>query len=324
MKIKYVSILLLIILSPYLVCGKESVVPTDISSNPDFRLVSNFLIKYYELLHRNQTLETSDSLRRIKEDGFKYIIGNDIKLRNLSGKENFSIIFSNNEYDVTWSNEEKPVVNCVIPANIGLLTFANKIELEDSMIESLQNAATRSQYSASRPVESLDNLTKVTLSDYYVKDRGFYLTPRLRNQLVYSSISNGSAKNCSLLIDNDRYRLESIANVLLSGYTPFPLDVQVSVKQYGSKMQTINLPFPSLYEILSENNSTPYWGVETFDGVTVSGVYIWTNRYGGYNHLLSLSIPVSILSKPSTMTATLYCYIRTDNLKSLFEEYHNL
>lgn len=316
---KQLIITLFATLSAISLWGEQRIVPLEIAESENYRLAAEFLCHYRRLLSQYGSEAVSDTIRRIKEDGFKYLKGSDKDFKRLSGEEDFSISFGNEGYQADWSRDGKSVVECVFPANIELLTFSNKIALENSFIQSL-SSANGCQEEIDIPYEDMKDLAKISGSEFYIKDKGFYITPRLSHQKIFAVSSSDSTK-CVLLIDTNRYQLESIANMMLSGFTTDSIDVNVKVDQYGHKSTVVNVPFQVLYNLLSSNDSIPYWGTESFDGKMVKGLYVWTNAFGGYNHLLSVSIPVSSLTEPATIDATLYCYIRTDNLKSLFEEY---
>lgn len=299
--------------------GERLVVPAEVAEMPEYTLAAGFLREYVGLLNSPKSDEISDKIRRTKEDGFRYVVGSDAQLARLTGAEEFAISFANDSYSASWSKGDATVAACEFPAKIGLLMFSNKIELEDSLISNL-SAAQNNSLQRPLPQELTKNMEKVSCSNFYVMDRGYYITPLLSNRTVYLPTPDDDSR-ASLLIDTNHYKLESIANVMLSGYSPCPLDVTVKVSRYGYKSQKITLPFAALYDVLSANGSSPYWGVESFDGQVIKGLYVWTNPYGGYNHLLSVVVPVSALSEPTAIEASLHCFIRTDNLKSLFEEY---
>lgn len=309
----------IIFLSALAMLGKSLIVPKQSVENPVYKLATKFLQEYICLLESPQSTEVSDKIRRTKENGLKYIAGSDNVMKSLSGEEDFSISFDNGYYSVIWTENGKNKVSCTFPANIGLLTFCDKIDLENQLIDRLSDMSKSEIRPMSLPTFPKEQLEIIRNSDYLVHDKGFYLIPRLRNQVVYKQIE--ASDNCILLMDNKRYLLESVANTLLTGYSTYPLFVKMKVDRYGYNTQFLHVPFPVLFDVLSENGSIPYWGVESYDGENIKGLYVWRNEYGGYNHMLTLTIPVTILSKPTEINATLHSYIRTDNLKALFEEY---
>lgn len=315
-------LIIAILFLPMASWGETNIVPSTIKHNKEYRLAADFLEHYAQLIARPTDEATGDSIRRIKEDGFSYIVGNDGQMARLTGNEDFSIGLSNYLYTAKWSKGGKTVVECSFPANIGLLKFSNKINLENQLIESLTEASRQSRKD-SLPVCPKDNLTRIALSEYYISDNGYYITPRLKNQIVYEPIAHDSV-NCRMLIDADKYQLESLANMMLSGYSANPQNVQLQVNQYGYKNHSVEIPLANLFNLLSGEGCTPYWGVDTFDGNDVKGVYVWVNPYGGYAHLLSVNIPIDAVSTSANLKAKLHCYLRLDNLKSLFEEYDSL
>ena len=314
---KKCTLAILIALATLYSWGEQRVVPAEVAENDDFKYAVSFLERYKSLISGPQDESIKDSIRRVKEDGFRYIIGNDNIFRNLSGNEDFSISFSDGVYKTGWSTDGAIKVACTFPANIGLLTFSNKIELEENFLSRLKGLQGK-ESSISRPVRLKKDLKPVILSDFFVDDKGFYITPRLRHQLIFSSVDN---EKCELLIDTVRYQLESLANMMLSGFSDSPKQISLKISQYGYKFHTLDLDFAQLFDALSSEGCTPYWGIDTYDGKTVKGLYIWLNPSGGYAHLLSVTVPIGILSNPEKIDAKLHCYLRLDNLKSMFEEY---
>ena len=302
--------------------GKNVIVPSEFENTQGLRLASEFLNEYATLLNSNPTEETNDKLRRVKEDGFSYIIGNDEIMRGLTGTEDFSISFENGKYQALWSVNGKCKVSCSFPANIGLLTFLNKIELETQLINRLKEKASTIE-EITLPIRETANLKPITFSDYYLEDKGFYITPRLKHQLVFEQEKKGS-QICRLLTDTVHYQMESLANMMLTGFSKFTHPVKVKVSKYGYGSQIVDMPYSSLYKFLADEGSIPYWGVDTFDGKMVKGLWVWINKEGGYAHMLSVTMPVSVGSTSTPINAKLHCYLRLDNLKSLFEEYPEL
>lgn len=320
MYLKKSILVILIVLASLYAWGEQRIVPVDVAENSEFKYAVAFLERYNNLISGSQDESVRDSIRRVKEDGFAYTIGNDNVFRNLSGKEDFSILFNDGVYIAEWSKDGVIKVACTFPAIIGLLTFSNKIELESKFITRLAELQCKESL-ISRPIRLKEDLKPVMLSDFYVEDKGFYITPRLRHQLIFSSVDNDK---CKLLIDTVCYQLESLANMMLSGFSDTPKSINLKVSQYGNKVQTLDLDFATLFDALSSEGSTPYWGVDTFDGKRVKGLYVWLNSSGGFVHMLSVNVPITVLSDSDKIEAKLHCYLRLDNLKSIFEKYPEL
>ena len=302
--------------------GEHTIVPKDFAVVPEFNIASKFLNNYVSFLDKQQTEEVNDILRRTKEDGFRFIRGNDASLKSLTGSEDFSISFENGIYSAQWATNGRDIVSCTFPANYGLLTFSNKIDLENQLIKELVRLSSDS-LQIDIPVRETSTLTPISFSDFYVEDKGYYITPRLKHQLVFAKLQS-NPDSCVLLNDSTHYQLESIANMMLSGYSSNQHQLKVKVNQYGYKAEEVTTTLPALFAYLSQNGTTPYWGVETFDGQIIKGLWVWINRQGGYAHMLTVTVPTKVLSEDSQIEAKLHCYLRLDNLKSLFEEYPNL
>lgn len=322
MNLKHSILSIAIVLSMPYAWGEHTIVPKDFAVVPEFNIASKFLNNYVSFLDKQQTEEVNDILRRTKEDGFRFIRGNDASLKSLTGSEDFSISFENGIYSAQWTTNGRDIVSCTFPANYGLLTFSNKIDLENQLIKELVRLSSDS-LQIDIPVRETSTLTPISFSDFYVEDKGYYITPRLKHQLVFAKLQS-NPDSCVLLNDSTHYQLESIANMMLSGYSSNQHQLKVKVNQYGYKAEEVTTTLPALFAYLSQNGTTPYWGVETFDGQIIKGLWVWINRQGGYAHMLTVTVPTKVLSEDSQIEAKLHCYLRLDNLKSLFEEYPNL
>lgn len=318
---KYYVTFAMVVLFVHWAWGGQSIVPEAIVSDINFRQAAAFLNQYVGYLNAPSSIENSDIIRRTKEYGFRYSVGSDRVLQSISGREDFNIEMSDGMYSASWSKNGNVIVACHFPANIGMMTFSNKIELENALIERLRTLPNHEIQEVPKVFKTA--LEKVPLSDFYIQNNGFCITPRLKNQVVYTLTEN-EGDVCTLLVDTTRYQLESLANLMLTGYTPHALTLGVEIKQYGHKSEKMTVQMSALFAAFSEDGSKPYWGVETFDGKTVKGLYVWENLIGGYDHVMAVTIPIEALKSECTATATLYCYVRTDNVKSLFGEYQDL
>lgn len=299
--------------------GRQSIVPDGVKDSPDFTLACEFLDSYVSLLDNPASVTASDTIRMVKEQGFRYLKGNDNDLGSLSGDEEFSISFNNGVYSTEWSRDGRQIVACSFPSRIDLLTFSNKIQLEDRMVKVLngESSGRRSYVIPAMPVE---RLKKVEYSPFYVRDLGYYITPRLSHQVVYQPIE-GSNDKCELVVNHAAYPLECVSNYMLTGFSPYPIDLTVDVSRYGYQSTPVSISLEELFGKLSAEGSIPYWGVDEYDARTVKGLYVWLNKPGGFAHVLTVEIPVSDLSSSSTAKARMNCYVRLDNLKNLFEEF---
>lgn len=299
--------------------GRQPIVPPYIKESKDFLLASEFLEHYYDLLRSPKTQSSADTLRMAKEQGFKYLVGNDKRFLSLKGDEEFDISFSGDIYSAQWSKNGNPIISCTFPPRIDLLTFSNKIDLENRMLHILKDLPLEVS-SQSRPTADRSKLKKIDYSPFYVRDLGYYITPRLAHQVLFQPIDSVS-KLCELLVDSPKYSLECLANTMLTGYSGNLIIFQLSLDRYGYESVETTISLPHLFSKLSEEGSMPYWGVEEYDGDIVKGLYVWLNKPGGFAHILSVDIPISAQASPAEVRAKMHSYVRLDNLKSLFEEF---
>ncbi|MDE5849997.1 MAG: hypothetical protein K2H38_07635 [Muribaculaceae bacterium] len=312
-------IIIVAVFSIYPIWGRQSIVPEGLQEDKEFAFASRFLEHYRNLLLDAGSETAADTIRMVKEQGFRYLKGNDAALRSLKGDEEFSIDLNDGVYRTEWRRDGKPVVVCSFPSRVDLLTFSNKIQLEDRMIGMLKG-----KYAGKRsdriPSISTSRLKKVEFSPFYVRDLGYYITPRLSHQVVYLP-AEGSKDQCELLTDHSVYPLECVSNYMLTGFSPNPIDLSMDVSRYGYDKANVSITLDELYGKLSAEGSVPYWGVDEYDGKTVKGLYVWLNKPGGFAHVMTVNIPISGLSSSVKANAKMNCYVRLDNLKNLFEEF---
>lgn len=322
-KVKAFIVFLLTILSSSAIQG--NLLPESVSMNPQFRLASEFLNTYSEMLQRPMTESLADSIRRIKEDGLRYSEGNDLALSMLKGDEDCFINFGNGKYEVGWSKEDKNIVVCTFPANIFLLKMSDKERLEASLLKAL--AANISDFSdRKKPVVDSANLQHVEYSDFKVNTYGYFITPHINDRIVYLQ-NKAAPDSCCLLYDFMNYPYETLDNFILTGYSESPIEVRLTSRGFGGKSEeSITVPYQMLTSYLQNEGCRPYWGKETVDDQYIKGLCIWENVAGGYLHVLSITIPTEALHnfKEAKIEAILHSYIRTDNLKQLFEELDEL
>lgn len=290
--------------------------PTEIYNSGEFRLAVDFLNHYSDLLSAPKTETVIDSLRRAKDDGFKYIVGDDKAMRSVSASDDFDISLIDKVYKASWKKKGRDYVVCTFPANIGLLTFSSKIELEENFAKKIQGILIDKDTIA-RPEYEIESLSKIPYSDFYVVDKGYYVTPRLKHQVV---VAEKDGKGI-LMFEPDAYAIETLSNIILTGYSPHVISTHTEFSQYGYKTSRFDVIYANLFRLMLEEGCIPYWGIDRFDGNIAKGLCVWINRPGGYAHVLSISIPVNSIFQPSDADIKLNAYIRLDNLKSLFEDY---
>lgn len=291
------------------------------AQNPDAQIVSspfshamNFISRYVEM---SKPPVDTDGVRKASEEGLTFTVGNASTLRNLPSDAALNLTLQDNTYIVSWSKDGNVICECRFPANITLLTASNAIELENDLIGRLNSGkrAGNGLRRPSRPVAVLNGIPYT--AGLYSENRGYYISPVLKNEIIYQTSAEGDSI-ATLMLDFDKYRYETLANVMLSGYNAEPTDITVSVAQYGFKHTAVTLPFAALFQILSADNATPYWGIESTDGQKIKGILLFENKYLGFVHVMSVEAD---FTDGLTLKANLSPYVRMDNVKALFGEF---
>ena len=116
--------------------------------------------------------------------------------------------------------------------------------------------------------------------------------------------------------NNYEYTIENIAAGLLKGYT---LNVTHNLYNYEKKKYAIQ--FYDFANYCISNNCTVFVGVERVENDTITATIIYKNSDFGYNHLLYLKIPQSVLTtKRGEIFGSLNTFIPTHNVKKLYND----
>lgn len=309
-----------IILSFGAVADANKIVPQQFAEIKSMHYAVDFLNQYADYLQAPRTEANSNIIRRTKEDGLKYIKGNDAAMAALSADMDFNISFRDGIYNASWKDNGKTLVEVTFPANITLLTFSDKKDLEKKMATNLASLPSK-ETKEKIPTVSVSKLRPVSYSDMMVLDNGYFISPRLQNITVYTR-NNKNSDECELFVaKSGPYIMEAIQNMMLTGYSEVPVDLNIELVEYGYKSSKYNKPLEAVFNMLAAEGSVPYWGWEPGEGKNIHGLFVWKNDEGGYVHVFTLSIPADIMEKGGDIDARLHCYVRMDNVKSLFEEY---
>ncbi len=296
--------------------GIEARIPEMILSDPDYRLATRCVARYAELTLAAGCSKADSLLMKAQQDGFRFEVGHPSDLSCIPQSASFGIGFNGREYEIKWSEEDRIIVKCVFPANIQLLSFKDKYSLDNELLEVLESAECSAGISMSFPNDSI--LEKIPFSDCFLLDKGFFITPRLKHQISYLKTEENSS-SCQLLIDFDKYPLETVSNIMLSGCSSPQFELDIVMRGKDGK-RGVKIGFADFYRIMVEEGCFPYWGIDKFDGENIKGVYVWINKFGGYAHVLSVTASIGGLMSGNSSKATLSSFIRLDNLKTLVEE----
>ena len=322
MKARKLFILILFGLLTALGVRSGNIIPDELLGDPKFGMAARFLNRYSYLLSLPDTEEKEDRIRRVKDDGFSYEKGNDAAFLAIPEGSDFSIDFNKGVYAAQWSVGDKVMVACRFPAKVGLMKQENKKDLELLLIDRFRSAPV-SDIKQSIPSATDKDVRKIPFSDFYVRNGDSFISSKLANHTVFLP-KDGDKGSFILVFDPGKYPVETVSNMFLTGYSPSRIPIELQIKQYGYASTSVDTGLAELFSIFSEEGCSPYWGLKENVGENVKGLYLWKNDMGGYCHVVSVDMPLSAISEGGKVNATLHCYVRLDNLKSLFDEYPEL
>ena len=211
-------------------------------------------------------------------------------------------------YRLTWSIEGKRL-SVVIPADCQLILGADAIELEN-MFERDVN-----RFPVNSPIDlSFENAMSSKSDSIRILERGHYLNELIRGD-VYFTDKGGDLKVYCDARNNSR----SISNIMLTGQFASSIPMKLTINKYGYKNSVVNTTVQQFIAYCVDEGCSLYFGIKTYGDKRLTGTLFVRNDALGYNHVLSVDFPTSIISGgDDTVDATLYAYIPLHNVTEKF------
>lgn len=265
----------------------------------EIRLVGNspvfdFLERYFlQLKYPPQGKSLSHMLR---DDKFKFLVGNHETIATIQLTDAFSFNYDNRLYEASWTRNNKKLLVVSFPVEYELISGENKIEAEENLKSDVCNTQVISA-----------NGKPIFKNDKYISD---YITNK-----IYALKGN--------LVLNKRYPAESAANMMLSIHTPGDYMLNINQIAYGFRKISFDVPLKQWISFCQNHGCELYFGVEHIsDSGTVDCLVIAVNLQENYNHVLTVSIPISIIdARKGIIESRLYPYVPTHNVQNMFAAY---
>ena len=194
------------------------------------------------------------------------------------------------------------------PANAGLVSGMDKQEMEDQLVAHMTASP------GSRP-RTCQNPQLYSLSPYgkLLRSSTKEIHPGIRSEFFFTSEQQ--------LLRDPQYLYETLNNLLLCPPDQPAHPLRVELKTYKGDGLPLNIDLASVvYYFLDEH--TPYAGFARTDQDEIRGTLVFKNENFDYQHLLIIENLESTLSAtPPLLSASLYLYIRNDNVKNLYGTY---
>ena len=216
------------------------------------------------------------------------------------------------EYSVEWGNG-KQKVSMIIPADYQLFTGANAIELEN-IFERDVCRLTSTLIADTLP--SNWKYSNISRSDnLIIASNGNYLSDMIRSDLYLEKAPEGKL----VLLINESKPLQSVSNILLTGHSDKELPLELTIDKYGYLKTNIEITLQQFIIYCQQENCKLYLGIKTHTNETITATLFAVNSKMAYNHMISLTFPLSILHKgEGKIKGKLYAYTPLQNITEKF------
>lgn len=224
----------------------------------------------------------------------------------------FSLIKHPKYYEASWTRNGIVQVTVVFPPNIELISGATTIELKDGLQELLHG----SSHVALPTKEWEESTLEQNTNGFWTTKPVAYYGLKSLNDAVYLK-KKGSR---FIPVSDEKHVEETALNLALGVIDNSDYRLVIDQALYGFKDVTYTV---SLYQWLNYcryNNLKLYASVEEVRGDGVKLFVLAESKDFGYNHVLSLVIPSTIMTnKQGVLKGKLTPFIPTDNVKNLYE-----
>ena len=139
--------------------------------------------------------------------------------------------------------------------------------------------------------------------------------------LCSSQYYRKGADSTLIPVDNPALASETIANMASGVIDADSIMLQVDMSVYGLGHRYFSVPLRAVAGYAQQQGCTPYWGTITMDKDMTEGLLVLRNEEAGFNHILRLEVPYSVLeSRQGDVQAKLRPFIPMHNVQYLFEE----
>lgn len=231
-------------------------------------------------------------------------------LRNAQS-DAFSLTRRPKYYEATWTRNGSVDVTIVFPPNIELISGATAVELKDGVQERIRNSSRDAL-----PAKSWQENTLEKNADGLWSTRPVaYYGLKTLNDAVY--LNKEGTK--SVPVFDGKHIEESALNLALGVITNSDYRLVVEQTLYGFKSATYTVSLNAWLNYCADNDLKLYASVEEVRDDGVKLFVLAESKSFGFNHVLSLVIPRSVMSDGhGVLKGKLTPFIPTDNVKSLY------
>lgn len=272
--------------------------------------VLDFLERYFLQLDHPQQDRPRE--RMMREDRFSFTKGSLATVATLHPGDAFTFGYEQKRYVALWMSGEKVVLSVAFPATHEMISGENKQEAEEHVEDDIRYVQT------GYDEEVNEEMLSPTAQKNYLMRRGSTYMNELFSSDLYYQRQNDSL----VLVADVSHPLESVANMIISPSCKADLNLKVEQVLYGYKRKQFEVPLGKWIAYCLNNGCELYYGIESFDQEAVRATVIAVNMAENYNHLLFVTIPLTVIETGSgDLAGTLQTFIPMHNVKSLLEKY---
>lgn len=288
--------------------------------SPVYHFVERYLLELYLL--DDATLRT----RMLTEDKVqiqgKGSINEKIALLLAADKNNLSVSIAQDDknYAISVADGQRSLLAMTFPVQYELLLGGNKKEIESTLYEDLihyKEPATAINTTLSAEQGKL----LVDMGNNVFRQVGMtYIIDSMNSDCYYQRLANGSFEP----ISDSNHPEQSMHNLVLLP-TKQTVNAELTQMLYGYKKITFDVTLNKFLSYCREKGCTAYVGIEELTNNKISGTIILHNEAYGYCHQCYFSVSPQMFTnlKGSAMQLTLYAYVPTHNIQTLFQEHLN-
>lgn len=279
--------------------------------------VCNFLERY--TLAADLPLERKKTIsRQLLEDDMNFAKGTFATITKLIGDTTLNVTvdnLNNKRYKVSWSKKEELYCSVDFPIGYDLLHGTEMNENERRIVEEILHTP----LPAVQTVQvKRDQLLTTWQPNYFILPGESYYVDQLNTNRYYEKVKDGQFK----LMFNQRYPLETLANLFTTLELENEFQLSVCLKKYDFNEDNFNVPLSQFVSYFLQQGCVPYFGVMSYEKTIAVCQLVMRNADEGYCHTMKVTFDVEQLSdKKGKVTVRVNSYVPTSKINFLFEEF---
>ena len=222
----------------------------------------------------------------------------------------FTMATHDNHYEVSWIDDDKPVVAIAFPKQFELLLGANAVELKQLLRNYIRSARPRTQNLF--PQEQMRLLDD---SIYMQKTETFHIES-VSDATYYNKVEGTYEP-----VFDDEHAEYAAANLMQGLIADDDYRMYVVQPEYGQEGTSYLITLRQWLDYQAEQGLKVYFGLEEQREDGLMALVIAQNKQLGYNHMLSVIIPSGFAkNKNAILKIRLTAFIPTHNLQNLYQQ----